>query len=208
MCSIFCLRRVELDSMQAYDRDVKEKLGTDAYGLILREVDSGVICHQKMRDIAEGLYPAEVKIVGNHQRRISAKGGKSDSHEMRSILSDWWLLGDLHEISKEEALQRLVMVFREEPVMLKPLATALANLLPKGNGHGKVEKYFVQYFCFPDPESAPVGPRNKANVNQVISSESKYQFIYFVSGFRQPKENCTSRPEGIRKVKRGRLDTK
>ena len=126
--------------MQAYDRDVKEKLGTDAYSLILREVDSGVICHQKMRDIAKGVHP-EVKIVGNHLRRIS-DGGKSDSYEMRSILSDWWLFGDLHEISKEEALQRLVMVFREEPVTLKPLATALAKLLPKGNDHGKVDTFF------------------------------------------------------------------
>ena len=120
--------------MQAYDRNVKEKLGTDAYRLILREVDSGVICDQKMRDIAKGLYPAEVKIVGNHQRRILG-GCKSDAHEMRSILSDWWLFGDLHEISKEQALQRLVMVFREEPVTLKPLATGLAKLLPKGNDH-------------------------------------------------------------------------
>ena len=121
--------------MQAYDREVKDKLGT-AYRLILREVDSGVICNQKMIDIARGLH-SEVKIVGNHQRRILA-GGESDAHEMRNILSDWWLLGDLHEISKEEALQKLVMVLREEPVTLKPLATALAKLLPNGNNYGKL----------------------------------------------------------------------
>ena len=145
VCNVFCLRRVELDKMQAYDRNVKEKLGTDAYRLILHEVDSGVICDQKMRDIAKGLYPAEVKIVGNHQRRISG-GAKCDAHEMRSILSDWWLLGDLLEISKEEALQRLVMVFREDPVTLKPLATELAKLLPKGDDHGKVGKYFLYHF--------------------------------------------------------------
>ena len=120
--------------MQAYDREVKDKLGTDAYRLILREVDSGVICNQKMRDIARGLH-SEVKIVGNHQRRIR-DGGKSDAHEMRNILSDWWQYGDLLEISREEALQKLVMVLREEPVTLKPLATALAKLLPNGNNHG------------------------------------------------------------------------
>ena len=114
--------------------------------MILCDVDSGVICDQKMRDIAKGLHPA-VKIVGNHQRRILG-GCKCDAHEMRSILSDWWLFGDLHEIAKEEALQRLVMVFREDPVTLKPLATELAKLLPKGNDHGKVENIFFIIFVF------------------------------------------------------------
>ena len=156
VCNVFCLRRVEFDKMQAYDRNVKEKLGTDAYRLILHEVDSGVICDQKMRDIAKGLHPA-VKIVGNHHRRILG-GGKCDAHEMRSILSNWWLFGDLHEIAKEEALQRLVMVFREDPVTLKPLATELAKLLPKGDDHGKVGKYFLYHFCFQIQNLLLLGP--------------------------------------------------
>ena len=60
---------------------------------------------------------------------------------------------------------------------------------------------FSLSFLFSDPESAPVGPWNKDNFDQVISSEPKYQFIYFLLGFRQQKENCTSWPDGVRKVK-------
>ena len=106
-----------------YDDKVINKLGKEAYDAILGQVRSGNIDGQQMADIASQLHPT---VRGNHQRRCE-KGASSDDYEMRHILSDW-VIQELCMLKRETALKRLVMVFEDKNINLKPLARQLKRL--------------------------------------------------------------------------------
>ena len=114
--------------MGTYDDDVEEKLGNNAFNLILSYAESGKINNQQVADIAKELEPSV--ILGNHKRR----GNKTGRNEMREILSDWCQFSDsFGAMSGNEALMRhLISIFNGKTVSLKPLASSFEKLLHRG----------------------------------------------------------------------------
>ena len=90
--------------MGTYDDDVEEKLGNNAFNLILSYAESGKINNQQVADIAKELEPSV--ILGNHKRR----GNKTGRNEMREILSDWCQFSDsfgaMSDASSDKHIQR------------------------------------------------------------------------------------------------------
>ena len=115
--------------MGQYDDDVKAKLGQGAWDVILAAVRNGHIDPEKMEDIARLLHP---HIAGNHTRRE-----RYCDVEMRRILSDWWIF-ELHVMTRQVALEKLVKIFNHDYVKLHPQAKEikkLMNCLPKTRRH-------------------------------------------------------------------------
>ena len=116
--------------MGNHDPEVRGRLGEDAVKLILAEVSRGNIDTQKMMDIAQRLGE---KVGGNHKRRE-----KNDEAEMRNILSDWWLCGDLCKKTKVESLEQLVELFSSDDICLKPISNDLQIMLEAAKESNKV----------------------------------------------------------------------
>ena len=112
--------------MGRYDFEVKRKLTKDVVDIILRNVRCYNITRQKMKDLA---FVLGKNVGGRHLRRMDS-GGESDCAEMRSILSDWWDVGDLckNTVTKDSAVQRLTEAFKSETLQLKPLAGDLEKI--------------------------------------------------------------------------------
>ena len=106
-----------------HDDKVIKKLGQEARDAILKEVRSGAINSDQMRDIAYKLHPT---VGGNHKRR-SDRGVPSDDREMRRILSDWYPQ-ELYTLQRDAALTKLAAIFESEDVGLKPLGTQIKRL--------------------------------------------------------------------------------
>jgi len=107
------------------DSDVKRVLGENAYDAILNNVRSGNINGQKMTDIAAMLHPI---VCGNTLRRRRESGAHSDDREMRRVLSDWYDR-EMFDMTRREALNKLVTVLENDNVDLKPLARDLKELM-------------------------------------------------------------------------------
>ena len=107
----------------AADGSVDEKIGEEAVTLILEAVDENSITQEHLKTLSYKL-DKNGEIGGNHTKRIGS--GKSDGAEMRHILSDWWLIGDLSEISQIDAIERLYKII--EPFN-RPLTNKLKKLL-------------------------------------------------------------------------------
>ena len=108
--------------MGNYDEEVGQRLGSDAVELILNDVRSGKMDAQQMKDFAQRLKPAT--IGGRHSNRDQVNDAA-----MRDILSDWYWLGDLHKMTREQALTELVTILRDPCISMKPLAANLERLL-------------------------------------------------------------------------------
>jgi len=111
----------------AYEEKVKKKLGTAVRDSIIDSVHNGTIDSAKMKDIA---YKLHERVGGNHMIRTISGGKPCDSVEMRAILCDWWA-EDLcrKELSREEAVQKLVNIFEHDDLGLRPLANQLRNIM-------------------------------------------------------------------------------
>ena len=99
--------------MGIYDRDVKQRLGKDAFNYILDCVKRGTISAQHMKDISSQLHS---HVLGNHLRRVES-GKACDEAEFRSILSDWFK-EELYDLEQKAALTRLTSIFRSSLVNL------------------------------------------------------------------------------------------
>ena len=104
--------------MGIYDTKVKERLGDKTYNAILECVINGQISNQKLTDFAQQLGQS---ISGNQSRR-----DKCDEAAMREVLSDWWNV-KLFKLGQNEALDKLIEVFKTRPVYLPPLANRLSE---------------------------------------------------------------------------------
>ena len=113
----------------AYEQFVRRKLGEDVAKLLSDNVTNGTINAQNMKDLAFKLVPSEEqKIGGNHVRRTQDGGEASDWAEMRRILCDWYN-EELFDIDREAAVQKLVNIFMDPDINLRPLATQLKGIL-------------------------------------------------------------------------------
>ena len=110
--------------------EVKQKLGVQVVDLILADVASYAITRQKMKDIA---FKLGDEIGGAHEWRWSESSAQPEpKSEMLQILEDWWDKGDLQELSQKEALRKLVDMFNDRAISLKPLAKKIERKIKRG----------------------------------------------------------------------------
>ena len=107
--------------MANWDKEVCEKLGPVVFKLIRDYVTNHVTNIDVMNDIAQILSDGA---GGANQRR---RGG-FDERAMRDILSDWYN-EEMHKMTREAAVKRLIAVFKDNSVNLKPLAHDLEQKL-------------------------------------------------------------------------------
>ena len=112
--------------MANWDKEVLEKLGPVVFKLIRDYVTNHVTNIDVMNDIAQILSDGA---GGANQRR---RGG-FDERAMRDILSDWYN-EEMHKMTREAAVKRLIAVFKDNSVNLKPLAHALEQKLRRSMG--------------------------------------------------------------------------
>ena len=110
--------------MGLYDVEVQTILGLTGWTLFCTAASEDKIDEQKMKDISMKLDP---KVGGAHLKR----GGSSD-HEMREVISDWYQLGGMCYLNREDALAKLVEILEDASVNLRPLALDLRQLISKG----------------------------------------------------------------------------
>ena len=110
--------------------DVKKRIGKECWDLIMGSVDSGTLYDQKMKDLAFGLGQ---KIGRNHQARVEKVGILlPDQRELIRIFGDWWESKDgLETMSRQEAIQRLIELFRDRNIGLYPLVKDLEDVLAR-----------------------------------------------------------------------------
>ena len=109
--------------MSVDEREVKEFLGEKAWKKIISAASSGRIDGHQMKDLAYALpTDRELDRIGaRHVRRMKEKDTSADEIEMRNILVDWWVLGDV-PTSRGGALEVLIQAFDAN---IKPLARDL-----------------------------------------------------------------------------------
>ena len=129
--------------MAFHDTKVKKKLGKDVRSAILSSAEEAVISANIMQDIAFKLHSS---IGGNHKIRV-ASGDPCDKTEMRHILGDWWDK-ELFQLTSREALQRLVAIFEDPDVDLRPLASQLKKKI------GDVEQMEIEDEDGGDPSTS------------------------------------------------------
>jgi hypothetical protein len=105
------------------DEEVREILGEVAWKAILREARKGAILPNKMDDFAR-MLDQEGKIYGDHARR----GNAWDDNEVRDILADWFD-EEMFQMERDTALHKLIDIFEDPSVTLRPLARALRHCL-------------------------------------------------------------------------------
>ena len=109
--------------MSVDEREVKEFLGEKAWKKVISAASSGRIDGHQMKDLAYALpTDRELDRIGaRHVRRMREKDTSADEIEMRNILVDWWVLGDV-PTSRVGALEVLIQAFDAN---IKPLARDL-----------------------------------------------------------------------------------
>ena len=93
---------------------------------------NGEISDDKMGMIALELGKHEESgrpntIFGNHKRKMERDKNIIQHIVLREILCDWWS-DQLYDISHEEAINRLIQVFEEDSIGLRPLAKKLKEI--------------------------------------------------------------------------------
>ena len=124
--------------MGTFERESRVILGP-AFSLLCNAAAEDKIDQQKMRDIASHLH---MKVGEKHQQRNGS--GKS---EMRAVISDWYQF-ELYDLTRENALQKLLAVLEHSSVELKPLAREIKqsisktkeNIIPADDTHKAAEK--------------------------------------------------------------------
>ena len=112
-----------------YDAKVKAILGVDIWQRLQRSVGNGEIDAHRMQDIA---YKLHEEVGGGHLRRMGpGMKGVPDWFEFREILGHWYQV-ELFEFeeNREEAVEKLVSIFKSEEVGLLSLAMQLKRVLP------------------------------------------------------------------------------
>ena len=125
-------------TMGTFERKSRDILGP-AFSLLCNAAAEDKIDQQKMRDIASQLHK---KVGGKHRQR----NGSGES-EMRAVLSDWYNF-ELYDLTRENALQKLLAVLEHSSVELKPLAKEIKqsisktqeNIIPADDTHKTAEK--------------------------------------------------------------------
>ena len=109
--------------MSVDEREVKEYLGENAWKKVISAASSGRIDGHQMKDLAFALpTDRELDRIGaRHIRRMKEKDTSADEIEIRNILVDWWVLGDV-PTSRGDALEVLIQAFDAN---IKPLARDL-----------------------------------------------------------------------------------
>ena len=125
-------------TMGSYERESRDILGP-AFSLLCNAAAAGKIDQQKMKDIASQLHE---KVGGNHRLR----NGSGES-EMRAVISDWYQF-EACNMTRENALQKLLAILEDPSVELKPLAKEIKqsisktqeNIIPADDTHKTAEK--------------------------------------------------------------------
>ena len=101
----------------AYANDAKDIIGEKAWTEIVSAAAGGHIDAQQMKDVSRDL-PTDRKdkmkrnkIGGEHTRRMSEKDTSPNEAEMKNILSDWFLYGEMPK-DRAKALEVLIKVFK------------------------------------------------------------------------------------------------
>ena len=109
-------------NMGKNDTSVRERLGNEAWDILIQKSDDGTISAQHMKDISRAFK--HQKIGGNHSRRVTEQKVMCDGFEMREILSDWWQ-EELYGLDQTEALGKLSAVLSNPEVNLPAIASKL-----------------------------------------------------------------------------------
>ena len=115
--------------MTAYDKVVKNKLGKEAWELLIQHVNEGKITSQHSNEIASLLaenLPGS-KIFGEHMNRVKEDGW--NNAEFRHILANWYT-EELYDLDREAALIKLAEIFEDSTVGLSSIASKLRKLMP------------------------------------------------------------------------------
>ena len=105
------------------DECVKERLGNDVWNILIEETQKGSITSQHMKDISRAFGST---VGGNHARRTNDQKVNCDDHELREILSDWWV-AELFDLSPENALKRICEILKSSEVHLPAIASKLMS---------------------------------------------------------------------------------
>ena len=110
-----------------YMPEVEEKLGKEVVKLMLDSARNGDISDAQLASIADKLgrdLDGPNTIFGNHSRRMERDRFAASDTLLKCVLSDWWD-GELYDMSAEEALSKMVQIFQDPDVALRPLAKQL-----------------------------------------------------------------------------------
>ena len=117
--------------MGKFDEKVKTVLGAVAFTILCRAATEDKIDEQKMNDISQLLHS---KVGGKHRKRIKEEGGKSDNVGMREVLSDWYEVGGLSLLSRDQALDKIASILESSEVDLCPIARDIRKLIDTDGG--------------------------------------------------------------------------
>ena len=109
-----------------YEENVENILGSDAWNILLKNVNDYKIDKNQMDDVAKILG-----VGGKHERRKEEERAKTDHTEWRKIMSDWFNQEDPKlkcPNDRPTALMRLSEAFAHQNVALHPLANDLKEM--------------------------------------------------------------------------------
>ena len=106
--------------MSDYEKEAKKKLGGRVFRLLCDAASEDKIDDQKLKDIS---YQLHGTVGGNHQKR----GRGSSESELRAVISDWYQV-EMYNMTSKTALDKLVEIFEDPSVNLKPLAKDINDL--------------------------------------------------------------------------------
>ena len=117
----------------SHSGEVEVKLGEHVVDDLIHYVQNGHVSDQSMKDFAQQLgnvgNPNISNVVyGNHVRRMERDRNRDNSAEMRDILSDWWTK-ELHDMTTEDALKKLINIFNTRQLRFQDLAKKLEKYL-------------------------------------------------------------------------------
>ena len=123
------------------NKSVRERLGKEAWDILIEKSEDGTISDKHMKDISRELGE---RIGGNHSRRVNERKAVCDGSEMREILSDWWE-EELYKLHQTEALGKISDILSSLEVKLPSIAFKLRpcsdrNPLDAVLGKGILEK--------------------------------------------------------------------
>ena len=114
----------------SHSDQVAKKLGEPVVDDIIRYVQSGHVSDQNLKDFAQqigkvGNDPNVANVLfGSHVSRMEREKNRDKSAEMRAILSEWWNQ-ELHDMTAEDALTKLIRIFNNSQLGFKDLAKSL-----------------------------------------------------------------------------------
>ena len=117
--------------------------------------------------------------VGRHWARRD-EGGACDEAEMRMILSDWFEYGELNSLSREMAVEGLILLFEDPAISLLPVANSLKDNLAKRLKD--IDKILMSEIIKPeDPGNAAV-QETHPTVPQILPRTSPMQWTKALEG--------------------------